>query len=277
MPAHQHRAASSQQSLGSAKGAASAATLLVGLGSPHADDAVGWCVAGAVAAALERHTNLPQRRALTVRQARVPLELLHWCGGASRLVIVDACVPLATDATGSQPLPGTYQAWRWPALPACRLRPATSHDLGLAETLALGSTLGVLPEEITVWGVWIAPERVLPPPGGGNTVTQAPSPNMARVTEAALSGGARFDPAAATRSWASVTATIDGMACAATATGCADADRLRAKLACQLSPPLRAALSALVADVMRDLFEQAAWVGHSPGAPADLPSPDLPS
>lgn len=136
-----------------------AGTLLVGLGSPHGDDCVGWCVASALAAALDRAA-APSQVPILVRLAQVPLELLHWCGELARLVIVDACVPAPCGPHDSRPSPGAYERWYWPEVPTVRLRPATSHDLGLADVLALGSSLQMLPPEVEIWGLWIAPESV---------------------------------------------------------------------------------------------------------------------
>lgn len=113
-------------------------TLIVGLGSAHGDDQVGWRVAESLA------TRANDVRA-SVRVARSPAELLGWLDGVERLIVCDACQNLGS--------PGTVHHWRWPHVPAESLRSSGSHDLGLAAVLTLADELHALPAELTVWGV----------------------------------------------------------------------------------------------------------------------------
>lgn len=114
-----------------------AATLVVGVGSDHGDDRLGWLLADWL-----------QDRALPgvcVRKARTPLQLLDWLTDISQLVVVDAC-----RGSGQ---PGDIQRFTWPDVPALGGTFAGTHDVGLVEALRLAETLGSLPARVVVWGV----------------------------------------------------------------------------------------------------------------------------
>ncbi len=124
-------------------------TLLVGFGSPHGDDQVGWAVADSVVT----HDRL--RSHVDVRKAAVPLDLLDWLEGVRRLHVC--------DAYHDPSLPGAMRRWEWTAetetsKPAdmfrefVRLRCGGSHGFGLIETLDLAASLERLPRQIVVWG-----------------------------------------------------------------------------------------------------------------------------
>ena len=212
-----------------------AATLLVGLGSPCGDDAVGGCVAAGVAEAL-RHARAGETAGMSVgtsagtsaaalagaavRLARAPLELLDWCGGQARLVIVDACVHEPGQMRHAAPSPGTCVCWRWPALPAVRRPPATSHHFGLAEALALADALRILPAETVVVGIWVDPCAVTSATRHGPLYPQAGAAGAAVPT---LSAPGRPTPAVA--EW-------------------------QAELIRQLSPGLRAALPKIIEQLL---------------------------
>lgn len=114
-----------------------AGTLVVGLGSPHGDDQAGWLVADRLAA--ER---LPHG---VIRRARVPLDLIDWLDGIARLVLCDACAAIGT--------PGQVHRWRWPHSAIARCRSLGSHDFGASNVLELAETLGMLPDEVLIWGI----------------------------------------------------------------------------------------------------------------------------
>ncbi len=117
-------------------------SLVVGLGSHHGDDQVGWRVA-------ERLAELGDVDC-QVKLGRTPSELLTWLheGVCDRLVLCDAC-----NGAGA---PGSVHRWRWPsdvlALETCR----SSHDLSLVEVLALAARLNRLPKYVWIWGVELA-------------------------------------------------------------------------------------------------------------------------
>jgi len=114
-------------------------TLLVGIGSSHGDDRVGWLLAQQVAAQLPGD--------LDVRCAGAPAELLGWLDGRDALIVCDAVV---ADGT-----PGECRAWDWPAEEIRQARFTGSHDLSLAAVLALAGELGRLPARVRVWAITI--------------------------------------------------------------------------------------------------------------------------
>lgn len=119
-------------------------SLLVGLGSHHGDDQVGWLLADA----LSRKTNI------LCRQAAVPADLLHWLDGIDNLYLCDAC-------QGAGPI-GKLHRWEYrsPAqslddiLPGIEsLRSVNTHQLSLAAVLSLACSLHLLPGRIVVWAI----------------------------------------------------------------------------------------------------------------------------
>lgn len=125
-------------------------TLIVGLGSPHGDDQVGWYVADA----LRPHVaDFPQ---VEVRKALVPLDLLDWLEGVRVLHVCDACC-------GDSPA-GTLHRLRLRSddrnsgdtqKPAAliRLRCGGTHDFGLPDVLDLAARLHRLPGAVFVHAV----------------------------------------------------------------------------------------------------------------------------
>jgi hydrogenase maturation protease len=122
-------------------------SLFVGIGSPHGDDAAGWCVA--------RELAVRASAKIDVRSAHTPAELLNWLEGVETLEVCDAVVCSAK--------PGSLHQWRWPdpALASTRFR--GSHDLSLTAALALAEQLGQLPPEVRVWGIAAGEWRELAP------------------------------------------------------------------------------------------------------------------
>lgn len=112
-------------------------TLLVGLGSSHGDDDVGWRIADRIASA-----KLP---GVCARRASTPLDLLDWLEGVDCLVVCDACESL--DAVG------TVYDWRWPTVAIEPRSGGGSHDFGLVQALQLAERLGRLPEDVRVYAV----------------------------------------------------------------------------------------------------------------------------
>lgn len=119
--------------------------LLVGIGSPHGDDRVGWVVAGRVAELVAG--------SLVVRCARTPAELLDWLEGIDTL---DVC-----DAMSGGAAVGSISWWRWPAAEIEHAPFRGSHDLSLAAVLALAERLGRLPPQVRIWGVAVEPRGAL--------------------------------------------------------------------------------------------------------------------
>jgi len=112
---------------------------VLGVGSPHGDDAAGWRVVDM----LRRRSGLPAQLA-TVE----PSQLLDHLGGCRRLILVDAC---RADRT-----PGTLVRLQWPDVLLRSQRRQSSHGLDVGDALALAATLGWLPPQVVVWGVEVS-------------------------------------------------------------------------------------------------------------------------
>jgi hydrogenase maturation protease len=120
---------------------------VVGVGSPWGDDRVGWCVVDALA---PRLLTAPVR---VLKLDRPGPGLLDRIQAHRRILLVDAA------ATGAPA--GTLYSIPSDALPAAGAA-ASSHSLGVAEALALGCSLGLLPTELRLYLVSIDPRRTEP-------------------------------------------------------------------------------------------------------------------
>lgn len=105
---------------------------VIGIGTAHADDAVGLAVADLLAASV-----LPED-VVVLRCARPLPDLLDALDGADAAVLVDAA------RTGGAP--GSIQRLRPGDL--ARLRSPSSHGLGVAQALALAVALGRAPARV---------------------------------------------------------------------------------------------------------------------------------
>jgi hydrogenase maturation protease len=114
-------------------------TLIVGIGSPHGDDQIGWAVVQRLADRLP-----PGARAQVVRQ---PAELLDGLNDVELLVVCDAC------HSGGAVEPGTLSRWTWPTEALVVPRRSGSHDFSLPYVLMLAQRLGKLPPRVVVWGI----------------------------------------------------------------------------------------------------------------------------
>lgn len=125
-------------------------TLIVGLGSPHGDDQVGWRVAETL------RPRIAPNPAVAVRTAAVPLDLLDWMNGVAHLHVCDACcsgepagtLHRLTLRTGN----GDCEQL-WNSSSVARLRCGGSHDFGLPAVLELAERLGRLPQRVVVHAV----------------------------------------------------------------------------------------------------------------------------
>ena len=127
-------------------------TLVVGLGSSHGDDGLGWRVAEQLAA----HCRDP---GVTIRRALSPADILDWLDEAERLIVCDACQDLGA--------PGRVHHWLWPDDGLAEVRFGGSHDLGLWAALELAERLGLLPAEVSIWcaeGIAFGPGQPMSPP-----------------------------------------------------------------------------------------------------------------
>jgi hydrogenase maturation protease len=123
-------------------------TLVVGLGNPIlGDDGVGWKVADAVEAALDRDGGSARARGPVVveRLAVGGLALMERLAGERHAIIVDAVL------TGADP-PGTVRVVGVAALPGREASHLDSaHDVTFATAMAIGRSLGAdLPDDVTI-------------------------------------------------------------------------------------------------------------------------------
>lgn len=131
--------------------------LIVGIGSPHGDDAVGW-------RAIERLGRIvaPAVRKVALRE---PMDLPLHLDGCRRLWIVDAC-------RSGRPL-GSVQRLSWPDQRIEYVGASSSHGLGIDAALRLVEALGRLPERVVIFAVEAA--------------NAAPGDGVSAEVEAALS------------------------------------------------------------------------------------------
>ncbi len=115
----------------------SASKCVIGVGSPHGDDQIGWLIAD----------DLETRGVseLVVHKVSSPLEILDWIDGVEWLGICDAC-------RGEGPA-GSWHCWTWPNDRIIQQEFAGTHDIGLTAALELAVRLGRLPATVMIWGV----------------------------------------------------------------------------------------------------------------------------
>ncbi|MHB8257823.1 MAG: hydrogenase maturation protease [Acidiferrobacterales bacterium] len=119
---------------------------IVGVGSPHGDDRLGWVAAGE----LRRSAGLAALPPLTLTIAerdRPGMDLLQGLEGLTALIVVDAvCTGLA---------PGTLHRLTGDEIGGAA-GTLSSHGFGLAAALELGRAMGCLPPRVAVFGLEIA-------------------------------------------------------------------------------------------------------------------------
>jgi hydrogenase maturation protease len=110
-------------------------SLIVGLGSPHGDDQLGWV-------AVDR---LRPRLPAGIISAKVPggLELLEALEGHETVIVIDAVAPAGR--------PGTIRSFAWPSAELGHNTPRSTHGLGLVQALHLAETLGCLPGFVRIY------------------------------------------------------------------------------------------------------------------------------
>lgn len=121
-----------------------ARTLVVGLGSPHGDDRIGWEVARVLT------DRLPAE--VCVRETAIPANLLDWLPEYAVCHLIDGC-----SLRGRL---GTLHRWKWPAGDFATLSERFStHGMSLIEALRFAERLQILPKDVTIWGVEIGNTR----------------------------------------------------------------------------------------------------------------------
>ncbi|WML92067.1 hydrogenase maturation protease [Thiothrix lacustris] len=124
-------------------------TAIIGIGSPFGEDQAGWDAVDALAGEAWVQARLAAGTLVLEKLDRPGMALLDHLRGHAHVILIDAVL-------SAEHCPGT-----WLALPREELAllafPASSHGIGVAEALAMGETLGMLPEKLEIWGI-VVPE-----------------------------------------------------------------------------------------------------------------------
>lgn len=138
--------------------ACGSSTLLVGIGSGHGDDSIGWRVAQAILA------RWPGRFRVTIPST--PIGLIDQLDGVERLFVCDAFVR-EDDVDDSQSESagecettdvgrcGLVRRWRWPDAAIDQTSFSGTHDLSLVAVLRLAESIRRLPAEVHIIGIGI--------------------------------------------------------------------------------------------------------------------------
>jgi hydrogenase maturation protease len=112
-------------------------SLILGLGSPHGDDQLGWI-------AVDRlRPRLPT--GISAHKVQGGLELLECLEGQDAAVVIDAAAPAGR--------PGTIRSFAWPCPELTEWTPWSTHGLGLVQAFHLAEVLGRLPRRVTLYTV----------------------------------------------------------------------------------------------------------------------------
>ncbi|HJV88573.1 MAG TPA: hydrogenase maturation protease [Noviherbaspirillum sp.] len=116
---------------------------IIGIGSPFGADCIAWDAVDA----LEQSGTLirfPRRVVETFRCGSPGTGLLPLLTGVQAAILIDAIITGAPPGTVHRIDPDELYL---------EARQISSHDLGVAETLALARTLGLLPEKLVIYGI----------------------------------------------------------------------------------------------------------------------------
>lgn len=115
----------------------STTTLIVGIGSSHGDDQIGFLVA--------EQLSLLDPHVCRVRRTNAPMRLLDWIDRFTTLHLIDAC------RSGDQP--GTLRRYQWPDPQLLQCGWSGTHDFDLPTVLRLADQLDRLPACVSVWTI----------------------------------------------------------------------------------------------------------------------------
>ena len=125
--------------------------LVVGIGSPHGDDAIGWLMTQGLEQQTFATRSVDFHGRAVFRPLRTPLDLVDLLDRMkgddrpARLVVIDAVV---------SPMPlGHLHAWVWPQIGWEMRRASGSHDIPLADALVIAERLGRLPPRVEILGI----------------------------------------------------------------------------------------------------------------------------
>lgn len=111
--------------------------VIVGLGSPHGDDQIGWV-------AIDRLRSCPVP-GISTHKVRGGIDLLECLDGQETGILIDAAAPAGH--------PGTIRSFVWPCPELAAVLPWSTHGLGLVEALQLGESLGRNPIKIFIYTI----------------------------------------------------------------------------------------------------------------------------
>lgn len=117
------------------------AILVVGIGSPHAEDQAGWLVAAEIA-----KSELPS---VTVRVLKKPLDLLDHLNSSDRiqqLHLIDAC-----QCETESPL--ELRRIQWPTDCFDPKPESSTHGFSLNNVLELAAQMELLPQQVILWAI----------------------------------------------------------------------------------------------------------------------------
>jgi hydrogenase maturation protease len=108
--------------------------VVVGLGSPHGDDQLGWI-------AVDRLQPLLPADSIG-HKIGAPIELVDCLHGHETALIIDAAAPASR--------PGTHRSFLWPCSDLTSGAAWSTHGVGLVEALRLAEALGRLPRRVQI-------------------------------------------------------------------------------------------------------------------------------
>lgn len=109
-------------------------SLVVGLGSPHGDDRLGWAAIDGL------RPHLPA--GVSAQKVSGGLGLLEWLEGQEEAIILDASTPSGQ--------PGSIRVFEWPSDDIAASAPRNTHGPGLVDALRLAEALGRLPRRVRI-------------------------------------------------------------------------------------------------------------------------------
>ncbi len=131
------------------KDATAARVLVVGVGSPHGDDQLGWLAVQK----FQQHRDGASPtdchcENVCVERLQTPADLLDVLAGHCGLDRLVVCDVLEAPLLPGESAGPRIHCWRWPTGEIVRLRSAVSHALSLPEVLQMAAVLGQLPPEV---------------------------------------------------------------------------------------------------------------------------------
>lgn len=120
---------------------------VIGIGSPFADDQIGWRVAELLRQSATLHDYIDQQIEI-VQTDRPGARLLQQMNGADSVILIDAM--LQPQAAGEIQKLTVEETVRNTAL-------VSSHGFGVQQALALGQAISELPKDVLVIGIEVSP------------------------------------------------------------------------------------------------------------------------